>query len=100
MGMDDIKAAGDKFDIILRPAKNLISFINTNEGDVKILKQAFGKPLDTVTDADIKAYVGEDGAVLTKDTLDNTRKALTVLEKLITIVKPIRNELPANDIKR
>ncbi len=99
MGMKDIKAAGDKLAVIIRPAKNFISFINTNEGDVIALRQAFGKPLDTVTDDDIRAYAGEDGAVLTKGTLDSAKQALMVLEKLVTIVKPIRDELPANDIE-
>lgn len=99
MGMKHVKEGGAKLDIILRPSKNLIRFINNNQGDVVALRQSFGKTLDKVTDADIRAYVGEDGAVLTQETLDNTKQALKVLEKLVTIVKDIRYELPANDIE-
>jgi hypothetical protein len=96
MGMKDVKMAGENFEVMLRPAKNFISFINTNEGDILSLRQSFGKSLDTVTDEDVINYAGIS---LSQETIDNSKSLLTVLEKLITIVKPIRDELPANDIE-
>ncbi len=99
MGLDNVKQAGVKLDPIIETAKAFISFVNVNEGVIVELRNTFGKALDVVTDAEIREYVGEQGAVLTQETIDNIRMVFDVFEDLIQIVKPIRNKLPANDLK-
>jgi hypothetical protein len=91
---DRIGAEKVHADRIMRVSLNFNSFININEGDVLALTQTFGKPLDTVTKADVLAIMPS----MKDDEAIATTEHLAVLGKLITVVKPVRDELPANDI--
>jgi len=96
MDMKVLKAAGNKAEALISIGRGFTSFINVNEGEIGTLRQAFGKPLDTVTDADVDEYFG---ITLTKEQRTSAKAILTVCEDLIQIVKPIKDKLPANDIE-
>ena len=82
-------------DRIIRVSVNFNNFINTNEDDVLALIQTFGKSLDKITKEDVLAIMPS----MKDDEAIAATEHLAVLGKLITIVKPVRDELPANDLQ-
>ena len=82
-------------DRIMRVSLNFNHFVNVNEVDVQALIETFGKSLDKVTKADVLAIMPS----MKDDEAIAATEHLVVLGKLVTIIKPIRNELPANDLE-
>lgn len=95
MGAKDIIEAGSAFEPLVRINRSLVSFINTNEADAIAIRQAYDKPLDTVTNQDIIDKVGD--VIPTQETIDEIKTELAVLQQIIDVVKPLRDNLPATD---
>ena len=90
--MDQEKNA---FDQLVRPALNLISFININEGDVAEIRKLFGKPLNTVTADEVKqVYPSLDSP----DEIETMLVILSIYESIIQVVKPMKETIP-NDLE-
>lgn len=87
--------AKDKSTELIQIGLRFNTFINESNGAVTKIRAAFGKPLDTVTDADVQAYFN---VPMTAGQITAAKEFLEVIEDLIQIVKPIRDKLPANDI--
>ncbi len=81
-------------DRIMKVSLNFNKFINTNEDDVLALIQTFGKSLDKVTKDDVLAIMPS----MKDDEAIAVTEHLAALGKLITVVKPVRDQLPANDL--
>ncbi len=82
-------------DRIMKVSLNFNSFVNTNEPDVVTLIQTFGKPLDTVTKEDVLAIMPS----MEEDEAIAATEHLAVLGQLVTVVKPVRDNLPVNDLE-
>ncbi len=92
---ETVGVAKEHADRILRVSLNFNEFINKNIGDIEALKEAFGdKALNLVTNEEIKALFPD----MTPDEIASAKKHLGVLSKLETVVKPIRDDLPKNDL--
>ncbi len=81
-------------DRIMRITLSLYSFVNTNIGDVQALISAFGKQLDTVTKDDVLALMPS----MTDEEAISTLKNLIEIGKIKTVVKPMIDKLPVNDL--
>ena len=81
-------------DLIMGVSLNFNTFINVNEAKVLELIAIFKKPLASVTKANVLAEFPD----MEDDEALEAMKHLKVIAKLITEVKPIRDDLPANDL--
>ena len=90
-----IGAEKEHADRIMRVSINFNEFVNVNEDDVQALIQTFGKSLDKITKADVLAIMPS----MKDDEALAATEHLAVLGKLVTIIKPIRDDLPANDLE-
>ena len=88
-----IGAEKEHADRIMKVSLGFNKFVNVHEDDMQTLIQTFGKSLDKVTKTDVLAIMPS----MKDDEAIAATEHLAVLGKLITVVKPIRNDLPAND---
>lgn len=94
MGMKALAAAGNKADVHIDFGKAFNSFVNTSIVDVTETRQAYGKPLNTVTDDDIDTYFG---VKLSTEAKISEKAILEVMQDMIDTVQGIKDKLPAND---
>ncbi len=90
-----IGAEKEHADRIIRVSRGFNHFFNTYEGDVLALIQTFGKDIAKVTKAEVLAVFPS----MKDDEALATMEHLKILAKLITIVKPVRDGLPAYDLE-
>ena len=91
---DRIGEEKEHADRIMDVTLDFNSFVNTNEAKVVALIQAFDKPLDTVTKDDVLVLMPS----MTDEEATSALINLDALGKLVTVVKPIRDGLPPNDL--
>ena len=95
MSMKALAAAGDKADALIEFGQAFNRFVNTNTDEITAIRQAFDKPLDTVTDADLNSYFG---VTLSAAAKISAKAILGVMQDMIDTVQDIKNKLPANDL--
>ncbi len=95
MSMKALAAAGDKADDLIEFGQAFNRFVNTNTDEITALRQAFDKPLDTVTNTDLDAYFS---VKLSAPAQVSARAILEVMQDMIDTVQDIKNKLPANDL--
>ncbi len=90
-----LEADKDFVDRLMRVALKAKAFHNDNKDDIQFISNAFGKPLDNLTDAEIQAAFASK---LTPSMMASARKFLVGFERLKLEFEPIKNEFPANDL--
>lgn len=95
-GMKDIKSAGAKADAWIRMGRDFNSFVNKHTALVTEVRQTINKDLNTVTDADLDTYFGQN---LDAEAHVSGKAFCEVFQDMIDTVKAARDKLPANDIE-
>ena len=95
-GMQDIKNAGVKAGYWIYFGKDFKSFYNRHKALITEVRQTIGKDLNTVTDADLDAYFGQD---VDDDAHTSGKAFCRVFQDMIGVVKVAHDKLPATDIE-